>query len=209
VEAVFAFKGRERDAETGLQYYRNRYFDPHVGAWISHDPIGFRAGDFNLSRYVNNDPARFTDPTGFAPISSPNAGSGSSQGGNSPLGSPGITFCQVLSGLWNFGTDSWHVGPWGDLTKDARDFGDKWSKYEDQNAARHAYWQMRLSLEYGTDKAKKLGDAHEWGSNDPIDTQIDLNNNERARRIYESIVNQYSPDWDSLTKDEKLNIIER
>ncbi len=34
--------------------------------YFSNDPIGFEAGDANLSRYVFNNPLRFTDPDGLA-----------------------------------------------------------------------------------------------------------------------------------------------
>jgi len=34
--------------------------------YFSEDPIGFEAGDANLSRYVGNDPTRKTDPQGLA-----------------------------------------------------------------------------------------------------------------------------------------------
>jgi RHS repeat-associated protein len=60
----FGYTGRELDTETGLYYYRARYYDPKVGRFISEDPIGFSAGDTNLYRYVNNSPTNFTDPTG-------------------------------------------------------------------------------------------------------------------------------------------------
>ena len=42
------------DTATGLIYYRARWFDPRIGRFISEDPIGFAAGDTNLSRYVGN-----------------------------------------------------------------------------------------------------------------------------------------------------------
>jgi RHS repeat-associated protein len=62
---AFAFTGAMFDAETGLQYQRARYFDPAAGRWISEDPIGFSAGDGNLSRYVGNATAVATDPSGL------------------------------------------------------------------------------------------------------------------------------------------------
>jgi len=61
----FAFTGRELDRETDLYYYRARYYDAAVGKFISDDPIGFRAGDANLSRYVGNAATTATDPTGL------------------------------------------------------------------------------------------------------------------------------------------------
>ena len=60
----FLFTGREFDAETGLYYYRARYYDPKTGRFMSEDPTGFDAGDPNLYRYVNNAPLDATDPTG-------------------------------------------------------------------------------------------------------------------------------------------------
>ncbi len=61
----FAFTGREYDRETGLYFYRARYYDPRTGRFISEDPIGFAAGDTNLNRYVANSPSYATDPTGL------------------------------------------------------------------------------------------------------------------------------------------------
>jgi RHS repeat-associated protein len=64
VKFRFGYTGRESDPETGLYYYRARYFDANVGQFISTDPIGFEAGDANLYRYVNNSSTLATDPTG-------------------------------------------------------------------------------------------------------------------------------------------------
>jgi RHS repeat-associated protein len=65
IDLLFAFTGRERDDETGLQYNRARYYDSAVGLWISQDPIGFSARDPNLARYVNNTPIDNIDPSGL------------------------------------------------------------------------------------------------------------------------------------------------
>jgi len=54
------------DADVGLYYDHARWYDPHTGRFISQDPSGFGAGDFNLYRYVGNDPMNFTDPRGLA-----------------------------------------------------------------------------------------------------------------------------------------------
>lgn len=50
--------------ETGLYYYRARYYDPKVGRFISEDPIGF-VGGVNFYAYVNGNPASFVDPLGL------------------------------------------------------------------------------------------------------------------------------------------------
>jgi RHS repeat-associated protein len=60
----YLFTGRELDAETGLYYYRARYYDAALGRFLSEDPFGFAAGDANLFRYVRNSPLNSTDPFG-------------------------------------------------------------------------------------------------------------------------------------------------
>ncbi|MCE9552182.1 MAG: RHS repeat-associated core domain-containing protein [Planctomycetes bacterium] len=67
LDHLFAYTGRERDEETGLHFYRARYFDPVVGRFISEDPIGFEAEDANLYRYVFNESLNSTDPLGTEP----------------------------------------------------------------------------------------------------------------------------------------------
>jgi RHS repeat-associated protein len=61
----FRFTGREFDVETGLYYFRARYYDAQLGRFISEDPIRFSAGDTNLYRYVGNQPLDFVDPSGL------------------------------------------------------------------------------------------------------------------------------------------------
>jgi len=60
----FQYTGREFDPETGLRYYRARYYDPSVGRFLSEDPIGFRTG-LNFYAYTRNNPALLADPFGY------------------------------------------------------------------------------------------------------------------------------------------------
>ena len=50
--------------ETGLVYYRARYYDPAVGRFVSRDPIGLQGG-INQYAYVGNNPVNLTDPLGL------------------------------------------------------------------------------------------------------------------------------------------------
>jgi RHS repeat-associated protein len=61
----YGYTGREQDGETGLDYYRARYYDVANGRFISEDPIKFSAGDGNLTRYVRNNPVNGNDPSGL------------------------------------------------------------------------------------------------------------------------------------------------
>jgi RHS repeat-associated protein len=61
----YDFTGRERDSQTGLIYYRARWYDPAQGRFLSEDPAGF-AGDLNKYAYVLNNPVNFIDPSGLA-----------------------------------------------------------------------------------------------------------------------------------------------
>ena len=71
VSQPYAYTARELDGESGLYYYRARYYDPQSGRFLSEDPIGFEAGDQNLYRYVFNNPINLADPSGLAPRSCP------------------------------------------------------------------------------------------------------------------------------------------
>jgi RHS repeat-associated protein len=56
--------GREADVETGLIYYRARWYSPSEGRFISEDPIGLHGGA-NLFTYVSNNPLIRSDPSGL------------------------------------------------------------------------------------------------------------------------------------------------
>jgi len=64
-EWEYLFTGRRWDEETGLYYYRARYYHAGLGRFVSRDPIGYELGDTNSYDYVAHNPGTFLDPDGL------------------------------------------------------------------------------------------------------------------------------------------------
>jgi RHS repeat-associated protein len=72
------FPGQYHDAETGLHYNLNRYYDPETGRYLSHDPLGLEPAPDSLA-YVGN-PTALIDPLGLAPTVTPCAAKAKGKG---------------------------------------------------------------------------------------------------------------------------------
>jgi RHS repeat-associated protein len=113
IEFRYAYTGRYFDEDTGLQYNRRRWYAPEIGRWISEDPIGFAAGDANISRYVGNSPTNFTDPSGQLEqpdLSNPKYVAYLAWLAENPVGgsSPGF-WDDPLSWVWGGGGQAAHI----------------------------------------------------------------------------------------------------
>lgn len=60
------FPGQYYDSETGLHYNLNRYYDPHIGRYITKDPIGIDGG-INQYSYADANPVVLSDEAGLCP----------------------------------------------------------------------------------------------------------------------------------------------
>ncbi len=60
----FLFTGQRLDPETGMFYYRARYYDPFQGRFLQRDPIDYWGG-INLYEYVSGRPTVRFDPFGL------------------------------------------------------------------------------------------------------------------------------------------------
>jgi RHS repeat-associated protein len=58
------FSTKPYDAETGLSYYGFRFYSPHMGRWITRDPLG-ESGGINLYEFAKNNSINLTDPLGL------------------------------------------------------------------------------------------------------------------------------------------------
>jgi RHS repeat-associated protein len=62
---TIGFTGHVNDADTGLTYMQQRYYDPVAGRFLSIDPVVTDAntgGSFNRYAYANNSPYKYVDP---------------------------------------------------------------------------------------------------------------------------------------------------
>ncbi len=62
----FTYTARELDPETGLYYYRARYYDSSAGRFLTQDPLR-RVSPFGLYVYADDAPAVRSDPFGLTP----------------------------------------------------------------------------------------------------------------------------------------------
>ncbi len=60
----YRFSSKEWDANAGLYYFGQRFYDPNLQRWISRDPAG-EFGGMDLYGYVGNSPANIYDPMGL------------------------------------------------------------------------------------------------------------------------------------------------
>jgi RHS repeat-associated protein len=68
IKQPYTYTGREFDYETGLYYYRARYYDPKAGRFVTRDPSPLTELNYdqiNLYVYAINNPILYTDPSGL------------------------------------------------------------------------------------------------------------------------------------------------
>jgi len=61
----YRYNAKEQDEFTGLYDYGARFYDPVVGRFLGVDPLADKFAYINPYAYVDNNPLRYTDPTGM------------------------------------------------------------------------------------------------------------------------------------------------
>ncbi len=64
VVSPFRYTAREFDSETGLYYYRARYYWSAIGRFLNEDSSRFATGTPNFYPYVESSPVNHSDPSG-------------------------------------------------------------------------------------------------------------------------------------------------
>ena len=113
--------GYYHDAETGLFYLQNRYYDPAFGRFLNRDPIGLDGG---MNRYglVSGDPVSGADPSGLDRLlwydRLSNWVGGQAEGAkqylfrNTPwyVGAPAATVVDLVAGIGHMPSTVGHLG---------------------------------------------------------------------------------------------------
>jgi RHS repeat-associated protein len=61
----YQFTGKEKDDETGYNYFGARYYNSDLSVWLSVDPMSDKAPSWSPYRYCFQNPLNITDPIGF------------------------------------------------------------------------------------------------------------------------------------------------
>jgi RHS repeat-associated protein len=66
-ESRYTFTGKERDEETGLMYFSDRYYNPDLGIFTQPDKLHYKTPGWTSYNYCNNNPLFYVDPDGKTP----------------------------------------------------------------------------------------------------------------------------------------------
>ncbi|MGF6495644.1 RHS repeat-associated protein [Luteibacter sp. 621] len=129
----FLFTGRELD-DNGIYFYRNRYYSPAIGRFLSKDPIGYSSGQLNLYSYVDGDPINRIDPFGTQSTANclqPAAAPACAEAGMLPQGAGAASGSATTAGAGAGTADAGAVGEsgglWGRLADAIRRHPPGWS----------------------------------------------------------------------------------
>jgi RHS repeat-associated protein len=138
------YTGREFDKETGLYYYRARYYDPSAGRFFSEDPIRF-IGGLNFYRYAGDEPTDLSDPFGLTDYNEQQtlellqqAYSDATAGRIDGL----LNIKQHSQGDWDFGWNQHHNDTWTRCGKkmNADQFGNYIAGFEGAAYDQNYFW---------------------------------------------------------------------
>ena len=180
LETDHTYTGQIEDGSTGLRFYNARYQDPILGRFISPDTIVPSARDgqnYNRYSYVENNPVRYSDPSGHDACAGGGGGCGGVRG-------PG-------QGVFNPETGRRDADVRDQAHEAANPFrespGDQDSPDTPKsNAVRHATLSALLAFDLDGESAWDLVESHErFIQQNELDTAIDRANNRKGIELGE------------------------
>ncbi|CAN5680008.1 hypothetical protein BH11MYX4_BH11MYX4_50240 [soil metagenome] len=117
----YKFTGKEEDIEVGATYFGARYYNAHLGRFLSADPLAIHAlgGDLNPYAYVRGRVMSHVDPLGLADdaidsaVSSAQAAGGDPPPNSIPAGNESWTPGSYVPFVWSLGQQGDPAGPFG------------------------------------------------------------------------------------------------
>ena len=204
----FRFTGKERDAETGYDYFGARYYSSSLGIWLSVDPMSDKYPGLSPFVYCADNPMRLVDPDGRNPVffiaRKVAAYYGTAMameycGRSSRVRQAGYAMQHPINavrvGQYNQGSNNISTIASNFQVNVANAAGLRTGNEGDQgNAYRHALWQGIITNEMGARQAQRIGNAHEdnlkidlnqrtFKNMEEADKAVDLLNNLIGREI--------------------------
>ena len=204
----FRFTGKERDAETGYDYFGARYYSSSLGIWLSVDPMSDKYPSLSPYVYCADNPMRLVDPDGRNPVffiaRKVAAYYGTAMameycGRSSKVRQAGYAMQHPINavrvGQYNQGSNNISTIASNFQVNVANAAGLRTGNEGDQgNAYRHALWQGIITNEMGARQAQRIGNAHEdnikidlnqrtFKNMEEADKAVDLLNNLIGREI--------------------------
>jgi len=207
------FTQKERDNETGLDYFGTRYHSANQGRFTSIDPLLLsgkrgRPQTWNRYAYVLNNPLRLIDIDGAIP-QEPSAGANSSDVRTLRVGVLILRHPRIATSIGD-GSERFSI------SAAAIRFSSRIGLADGQvNAMRHVTWQATITARFGADIATQAGNAHERNPNVNLsltsfggknalakaDQTADLLNNQIGRQIGAANPTATNQDLARLTLD--------
>ena len=194
----FTFTGKERDEETGYDYFGARNYLPAISIWGAVDPLTDKYIYNSPYVYCDGNPIKFLDPNGRFPLSSPFisyiaiAKTMEKSQGNSNMKMVGYSMLYPYNAL-RTGDAKFPPGSISNIACRFQVNLEKEAGFSNgigrqSNAYRHTLWQAILTNTFGVDHAIRIGNAHEdnlpkdmsvrlFSDNNDADTMADLLNN--------------------------------
>ena len=200
----YKFTGKERDAESGYDYFGARYYASPFSFWLSVDPLADKYPAISPYAYCTWNPVKFVDPDGKVSIipiqlSCYIANKTSCLSSNkSNIKTAKFAILHPIQAL-QIGTAKFPINSISNVVSNFQVNLEKqagFSKFEGNqgNAYRHTLWQAILTNKFCPEVAKNIGNIHEdflpndmsvneFSNMRVADTMVDLLNNEIGRKI--------------------------